>query len=238
VKLTPDGLDVKNYASPALPFLNLDPKDPQLALKIMWNYSYQFLTTDDVDLGTSTPTPAASRITERCPSSAIPPTTSAGSSGPVASTSIRSRRNRIRTATARSRALSDPGAFDLKGVGALGNRYVDSAKQDDSWLYLPSLPRVRRLSTAQRSDALRPGHRRRQLLRLRRHVAWMEWKYPARRTSSPRSAKNYPVKWNEKVDWAFDDVWEKRKVYVVEGVSKLPSTPTRSAFSTSTRKAG
>ena len=30
------------------------------------------------------------------------------------------------------------------------------------------------------------------------------------------------MKWNEKVDWAFDDVWEKRKVYVVEGVSKLP----------------
>ena len=24
------------------------------------------------------------------------------------------------------------------------------------------------------------------------------------------------------VDWAFDDVWEKRKVWVVEGVSKLP----------------
>jgi hypothetical protein len=38
--------------------------------------------------------------------------------------------------------------FDLKGVGALGNRYIDSAKQDDSWLYLPSLRRVRRLSTA------------------------------------------------------------------------------------------
>src|SRR5439155_507830 len=44
--------------------------------------------------------------------------------------------------------------FDLKGVGALGNRYTSSEKQDDSWLYLPSLRRVRRLSTAQRSDAL------------------------------------------------------------------------------------
>ena len=32
--------------------------------------------------------------------------------------------------------------------------HTDSAKQDDSWLYLPSLRRVRRLSTAQRSDAL------------------------------------------------------------------------------------
>src|SRR5262249_32061076 len=30
------------------------------------------------------------------------------------------------------------------------------------------------------------------------------------------------VKWQDKVDWAFDDVWEKRKVYVIEGTSKLP----------------
>jgi len=48
-KLTPDGLDVKNYVA-GLPFPNIDPKDPQVAYKIMWNYSYQFLTTDDVDL--------------------------------------------------------------------------------------------------------------------------------------------------------------------------------------------
>ena len=36
-------------------------------------------------------------------------------------------------------------------------------------------------------------------------------------------AENFPVKWDEKVDWAFDDDWEKRKVYVVEGISKLPA---------------
>ena len=52
--------------------------------------------------------------------------------------------------------------FDLKGIGALEYRYIDPAKQDDTWLYVPSLRRVRRLSTAQRSDAaLRPGHRSR-----------------------------------------------------------------------------
>jgi hypothetical protein len=44
--------------------------------------------------------------------------------------------------------------FDLKGIGALEYRYIDRAKQDDTWLYVPSLRRVRRLSTAQRSDAL------------------------------------------------------------------------------------
>ena len=49
VKLSPDGLSVINYVA-GLPFPNIDPKDPQVAYKIMWNYSYNFLTTDDVDL--------------------------------------------------------------------------------------------------------------------------------------------------------------------------------------------
>ena len=46
----------------------------------------------------------------------------------------------------------------------------------------------------------------------------------ARRRCSARSTRtHFPVKWAEgAADWAFDDVWEKRKVYVVEGVSKLP----------------
>ena len=30
------------------------------------------------------------------------------------------------------------------------------------------------------------------------------------------------MKWDEKVDWAWNDNWEKRKVYVIEGTSKLP----------------
>lgn len=44
--------------------------------------------------------------------------------------------------------------FDLKGIGGLNYRYMDPLRQDDLWLYLPSLRRVRRLSSAQRSEAL------------------------------------------------------------------------------------
>ena len=49
VKLTPNGLDLLNYVA-GLPFPNIDPKDPQVARKIMWNWGYTYLTTDDVDL--------------------------------------------------------------------------------------------------------------------------------------------------------------------------------------------
>ncbi|HSV06335.1 MAG TPA: DUF1329 domain-containing protein, partial [Candidatus Binatus sp.] len=49
VKLAEDGLSVKNFVA-GQPFPNIDPKDPQIALKIMWNYEYKFNPTDDLDL--------------------------------------------------------------------------------------------------------------------------------------------------------------------------------------------
>ncbi len=225
VKLTPDGLDVKNYVA-GLPFPNLDPKDPQIALKIMWNYSYNFLTTDDVDLRNFD-----------ADTGSIP------QDGPM-TVERHFLLDHFRRLFWTGRLYVDPKPekpnpngyraqqglypilepFDLKGVGALGNRYNDSGKQDDSWLYLPSLRRVRRLSTAQRSDALFGqdtdvdsyyGYSG--------HISWMDWKYLGEKeVLGSFHGQHFPVKWNEKVDWAFDDVWEKRKVYAIEGVSKLP----------------
>ncbi len=225
VKLSPDGMDVKNYVA-GLPFPNLEPNDPQLALKIMWNYSYNFLTTDDVDLRNFDAD-----------------TGSVADHGPL-TVERHFLLDHFRRLFWTGRLYVDPKPekpnpngyraqqglypilepFDLKGVGALGNRYIESSKQDDSWLYLPSLRRVRRLSTAQRSDALFGqdtdvdsyyGYAG--------HISWMEWKYLGEKeVIGSFHGQNYPVKWDPKVDWAFDDVWEKRKVYVVEGVSKLP----------------
>ena len=52
----------------------------------------------------------------------------------------------------------------------------------------------------------------------------MEWKYLGEREIlAVRHAEHFPVKWADPpADWAFDEVWEKRKFYVVEGISKLP----------------
>lgn len=225
VKLTPDGLDILNYVA-GLPFPNIDPKDPQIALKIMWNYSYNFLTTDDVD----------SRNFDA-------DTGSIADHGPM-TVERHFLLDHFRRLFWTGRLYVEPKPekpnpngyraqqglypilepFDLKGVGALGNRYIDSGKQDDSWLYLPSLRRVRRLSTAQRSDALFGqdtdvdsyyGYAG--------HIAWMEWKYLGEQdVIGAFHGQHFPVKWDEKVDWAFNDVWEKRRVYAIEGVSKLP----------------
>jgi len=50
--------------------------------------------------------------------------------------------------------------FDAKGISILNYRYKvadgprDQAKNDDTWVYIPTLRRVRRISTAQRTDAV------------------------------------------------------------------------------------
>ena len=226
VKLAEDGLTLENYVA-GLPFPELDPNDPQVALKIMWNYEYKPAITDDLDLrnfdaDTGAVAPSQPMTVER-----------------------HFLLDHLRVMFYNGRIYQEPKPFyrpnpngfrgqygmypilepfDIRGVGGVANRYIDPAKQDDQWLYLPSFKRVRRLSTAQRSDALFGqdadvdsyyGYAG--------HIAWMNWSFLGEReVLGSMHAENYPVKWASPADWAFDDVWEKRKVYVIEGVSKLP----------------
>jgi hypothetical protein len=226
VKLSADGLTVQNYVA-GQPFPSIDPKDPQLAIKIMWNYEYGYVNgLDDTDLRNFD-----------ADTGSIP------QAGPM-SVERHFLLDHFRRLFWTGRLYVDPKPekpnpngyrvqqglypflepFDLKGVGGLGNRYLDSSKADDQWLYLPSLRRVRRLSTAQRSDALFGQDTDvDSFYGYAGHIAWMNWKYLGEKEIlATVHAEHFPVKWHEKVDWAFDDVWEKRRVYVVEGQSKLP----------------
>lgn len=114
--------------------------------------------------------------------------------------------------------------FDLKGVGLTYNRYLDPQRQDDSWLYYPLLRRARRLSTAQRSEALfgqdtdidsYGGYAG--------SIAWMDWRLLGmKRILGSMHSRSFPGKWSAPpADFAFDDVWETREVYVLEGRSRL-----------------
>jgi hypothetical protein len=115
--------------------------------------------------------------------------------------------------------------FDLKGVGFTYNRYLDPARQDDSWLYYPLLKRARRLSTAQRSEALfgqdtdidsYAGYAG--------SIAWMDWRMlGTKRILASMHSENFPARWGDRsADFAFRDKWELRDVYVIEGRSRLP----------------
>jgi hypothetical protein len=114
--------------------------------------------------------------------------------------------------------------FDLKGVGFINYRYLDPGKstirgstsrRSAASAGLPPRSAPTRSSgrtPTSTATAGTPGQ-----------IAWMDWKYLGEKEIlAPAHAEHVPVKWDDKVDWTFDEGWEKRKVYVVEGISKLP----------------
>ncbi len=225
VRLGSDGVSLRDYVA-GLPFPFLDGKDPQAAVKIMWNYDHNFFATDDLDARNFDADTGA--IADHGPMT-------------VERHFLIDHFRRLYWVgrlyvDPKPEKLPNPSGyelqqglypilepFDVKGVGFVSHRYLDAAKQDDAWLYLPALRRVRRLSTAQRSDALfgqdtdvdsYAGYAG--------HIGWMDWRYLGERDLlAVAHARHFPVQWDDKVDWAFDEVWEKRRVHVVEGVSRL-----------------
>src|SRR5262249_21204255 len=114
--------------------------------------------------------------------------------------------------------------FDLKGAGFTYMRYLDPNKQDDSWLYFPQLKRVRRLSTAQRSEGIFG-----QDVDLDSYggfagnPAWTSWTYLGKKTILvSMHAEGAPSGFEAKpADFFPKDVWEPREVHVILGISKL-----------------
>jgi hypothetical protein len=227
VKLSADGRRVENYVA-GLPFPKIDPADPQAAIKIMWNYDNKPEATDDVDLRNFDAD-----------------TGTIGTNGGELSVERHFLLDHLRAISYTGRLYVDPKPtfepnpdgvrgkqalypilepFDLKGVGTLSFRYLDPDKQDDTWLYLPSLRRVRRLSSAQRSDALFGqdtdvdsyyGYAG--------NPAWMDWKLLGEKEMlGVMHAKGFPAHWaTGSANFSFDETWEKRNVWVVEGTSRL-----------------
>ena len=122
--------------------------------------------------------------------------------------------------------------FDLKGVGLTGIRYLDPDRQDDTWLYLPTLRRVRRLSSAQRSDALfgqdtdvdsYGGYAG--------QIPWFNWKFLGdKKILATFHAEKFPVEYCPGGgDFVYCDNWEPRDVWVVEGIAEAAAVRLRQA---------
>lgn len=115
--------------------------------------------------------------------------------------------------------------FDFKGAGFSYSRYLDPARQDDSWLYYPQTKRVRRLSTAQRSEGVFG-----QDVDLDSYAgfagnpAWFDWQLLGKKTLlASFHAMHEPAKWLPKpADFMFDDAWEPRETYILAARSRLP----------------
>ena len=224
-RLSPDGRALVGYVA-GLPFPVIDPNDPQVARKIMWNYEHRPFYTDDLDArdfdadtGSIDKGPMEVErhylidhlrvlyFTGRLyvdPAPVLP-----GEAGVRLKFSLH--------------PLLEP--FDLKGAGFSSVRYLDPDRQDDTWLYLPELRRVRRLSSAARSDALLGqdtdvdsygGYAG--------QIPWFEWKFLGQKTVlASFHAQHFPVQYCPGgADFVFCDDWELRDVYVVEGTPLDP----------------
>ncbi|HVA80701.1 MAG TPA: DUF1329 domain-containing protein [Candidatus Binataceae bacterium] len=153
VTLAPDG-SLHNYVS-GLPFPLLDVNDPQMATKIMWNFSFRPLYSDDADLR-------------------FPEIASYGAAGgdPLSFFSVGhfSFYNNVGRIEVKP-IPTDPDAAAsgvryrfafypflepslLRGFGMVRYRHIDPKVEDNTWVYNPTSRRLRRESAEVLTDAI------------------------------------------------------------------------------------
>ena len=153
VQLAPDGT-LKNYAA-GLPFPLVDANEPQAALKVMWNFSYRPLYTDDaisknVEIASYRPGSTAADLAEhftignvgfynntgRTEVSPIPTNPDATTGG------IRYRFGAY--------PFLEPS--EMRGFGFIRYRSVDPKIEDNSWMFNPRTRHAYRASATELSD--------------------------------------------------------------------------------------
>ena len=224
-RLSPDKNQVLNYVA-GLPFPLADEHDPDAAIKLVFNFENR-IVVDDLDVRNfecdTGSLDAKTRPHHRAPfrDRPLPPALLREPPLPRPEADVADDR---RHPLPRG-AASDPRAVRPEGRRAHLHPPSRPARQDDSWLYYPLLKRVRRLSSAQRSDALfgqdadidsYGGYAG--------NPAWMDWRLVGtRRVLAPMHTRNFPAVWSKGgADFLFDDTWEMRDVYVIEGISRIP----------------
>jgi hypothetical protein len=126
------------------PFPQIDPKDPQAAVKAMYNFSYTLMQPDDADrfsnLHWSTPAALEKYVDfqgqVRFYGSRF--------SGPVANPDT----------TLRKLIVAGVAPYEVVGVVTLEWVYLNPTQWNSIWAFIPALKRVRRLNAANGSDSL------------------------------------------------------------------------------------
>jgi len=232
VELTEDG-SVENWAA-GRPFPVIDSNDPKAALKLMHNFEKSFYWTDDLsvhlpdaDTGNFYIDAKNNRHYNIERHFIADWSRNLAYQGRLHHDPIHEfEQNNDQTfRKAGFYPLIEP--FDLKAVGTISYRYLDPSRQDDTWLYVPVIRRVRRMSSAQRSDALFGqdidldsfgGYAG--------QIPWFEWKLIGEKPMlASFHGQNLPPKVCEKDGgMTYCESWEIRpKMYIVEGKPKVPN---------------
>jgi hypothetical protein len=120
-----------------------------------------------------------------------------------------------------SYGYTDP--YDLRGLIPRYYRYEDQLKADDNWMYIPSMRRIRRMSTAQRMDTAGGGnvYSWDDFQGFSGKVMQYDWKLVGRQmTLMPRLTKS-KTEWVEGKHLACaNDYYQKVNAYIVECIPK------------------
>jgi hypothetical protein len=223
VRLAADKRSLENYVA-GIPFPVVNDDDPDAATKIIWNHQSR-IVWDDLDL------PKFGCTVGRFDSSGV-------------QVERDYRIGNFRRLFYVGRTVVDPKPtwatgdglryremvdviepFEFKGGVLSYNRYEDPARDDDAWLYLPLSRRVRRLSTAQRSEgAFGIDIDLDSYYAFAGNPAWFEWKILGKKTFlAPFHARHEPARLCDKPgDFMFCDTWEPREMYVLSAKSLIP----------------
>lgn len=225
VEINAGRTDMKNYVA-GIPFPSVGPSDPDAGLKVMLNQQSR-IGVDDLDMRNIAC--ESGRIVE----------------GRGVVTEKRFVTGHWRRLSYVGRLYHDPKPtwstldgiryresqypfvepVDLKGGGWSYTRYLDAGRLDDVWLYNPAAGRVRRMSTAQRSQGMFGQDMDIDSLSgFSANPAWTQWRFLGMKTIlAPMHASRLPVQWSKPpADFLFDEGWEPREVYVIVGRSRLP----------------
>ncbi len=154
VQLGPDGT-LKGYVS-GQPFPLVDPNDPQVALKVMWNFSYRPLYSDDIDMRY----PEVASFDKNATGSPLSYYT-------VGHFAFYNNIGRIEVPP----IPTDPDGVasgiryrfgfypfmepsSLRGYGMVRQRHIDPTIEDNVWVFSPATRKLRRQSAAVLSDAI------------------------------------------------------------------------------------
>ncbi|MGH7960826.1 MAG: DUF1329 domain-containing protein [Candidatus Binatia bacterium] len=149
VKISADGKEIYNYVA-GLPFPAVDANDPLAGVKLMWNHEQKPQYIDNVGTEWIAELVNSKGELERTYGSQFARRMMWTGRLYTDPKPVISHNPPVRF-TEQFGPLFIPN--DLKGAGVLSFRYLNQDDADDSYMYLPELRRIRRVSVANRSDS-------------------------------------------------------------------------------------
>lgn len=223
VKISADGNTLIGYVA-GLPFPKIDPADSQAGEKAMWNYWFRWRGDDSLTGGARGEEKIARFAIEQdgserradiktrwlFPTRRVtldPKPTIPGS------THIYAMQFRV-----------DDYPRDNAGTTLLEIRYHDPNTADDSWIYLPSLRRIRRLTTTQRCQTLAPSEFNFDDIQgFNGKINYFTYKFLGSKTVPIiYRQQNVPAKRNKGDYLPLEEKWELHESAIVEIKSKDP----------------